>query len=157
MDDVLGSRGLDEGDSVELTQENDEPAEVRFGVWAEEDGACVLGDECIGEPGDEDPGAIGALGGMEELAKENLEFLYRYGGGGEELNGESLGFFHLGRIDGHGQADGVKHYSNPSDDGGVNYLLAAMIKDHKPLNTSRKLYYKSKRCSLFSAQFKTDG
>ena len=39
----------------------------------------------------------------------------------------------------------------------VNYLLAAMIKDHKPVNTSRKLYYESTRCSLFSAHFKADG
>ena len=42
MDDVLGCGGLDEGHSVELPQEAYEPVEVCFGVWAQEDGACML-------------------------------------------------------------------------------------------------------------------
>ena len=75
-------------------------------------------DEGVEEPGDEDPRAGGALSGMAELAKEALERLYWDGGGGEELDAESPGFFHLERVDGHGEPDGIKHYSNPSDVGG---------------------------------------
>ena len=72
MDDVLGRGRLDECHPVELTKETDEPVEVCFGVWAQEDGACLLGCEGIQESGDEDPGSRGTLGGVEQLAHEAL-------------------------------------------------------------------------------------
>ena len=73
MNDVLGYGGLDEGDSVELGQELDEPTEISFSGWAEGDGAGVLRGECVEEPGDKDFGTGGALGSIEDLAEEALE------------------------------------------------------------------------------------
>ena len=43
VDDMLGSGGLDEGDSVELAQETDKPTKICSGGWAEGDGAGMLG------------------------------------------------------------------------------------------------------------------
>ena len=73
MDDVLGCGGLDEGYSVELTKETDEPVEIFFGFWAQGDGACMLGCEGVQQSEDENPGSGGTLGGMEKLAQEALE------------------------------------------------------------------------------------
>ena len=126
MDDVLGYGGLDEGDSVELAQELDEPGEVCFGGWAEGDGARVLCGKCVEEPGDEDSGAGGALGVVDELAKKALELLDRGGCGSEHFEAEGPGFFHLERVDRHGEPDGVKNHSYPSDYGG---WALALVRD----------------------------
>ena len=83
MDDVLGSGGLDEGDSVELALETDEPTKICCGGWVEGDGASVLGGKGVEEPGDEDTGTGGKLGGVEELTEETLELLDRDGRGGD--------------------------------------------------------------------------
>ena len=67
------------------------PTKICFGGWAEGDGAGVLGGECIEEPGNEDPGAGGALGGVEELAEKTLEL---------------PGIFYLEGVDRHGDYGG---------------------------------------------------
>ena len=78
----------------------------------------MLGGEYVEEPGDEDCDAGGALGSMEELAKKALELLDRAGCGSEKFEAEGPGFFYLERVDGHGEPDGVKDQSYPSDYGG---------------------------------------
>ena len=89
MDDVLGCGGLDEGYSVELSKESDEPVEVCFGAWAQEDGACLLGCEGVQESGDENPGSASTLGGVEKLAQEALELLDWNSVHGKQFDAES--------------------------------------------------------------------
>ena len=128
IDDVLGYVRLDEGDPIELAQELDEPAEVCFGGWVERDGAGVLSGECVEKPGEKNSCAGGALGGMEELAEETLELLDQDGCGSEQVEAERSGFFHLERVYSHGEPDGVKDRSNPSDyDGGALALVWGCI------------------------------
>ena len=98
-----------------------------FGGWAEGDGAGVLGGECVEKPGDEDSGMGGALGIVEQLAKKALELLDR--DGSEQFEAEGPGFFHIEWVYSHGEPDGVKDHSYPSDYGGealalvcVNYI-----------------------------------
>ena len=52
VDDMLGSGRLDEGDSIELALENDQPTKICSGGGAEGDGADMLSGEGIEEPGD---------------------------------------------------------------------------------------------------------
>ena len=47
VNDVLGYRWLDEGDSVELSQETGEPKDVCSGFQAQGDGACMLSGEGV--------------------------------------------------------------------------------------------------------------
>ena len=99
MDHMLGSGGLDEGDSIELAQERNEPSKI-----------------CSGRCGEGD-GAGGALGGMEEFAEETLDLHDEDGHQGEELQAENLSFFHFEGVDGHGESDVVEDHPNPGDDG----------------------------------------
>ena len=64
----------------------------------------MLGGKCVQEPGDEDSGAGGALGSVEELAEEALELLD--GSGAKKFEAEGPGFFYLEGVDGHGEPDG---------------------------------------------------
>ena len=118
MDDMLGNSGLHQGDSIELAQELDAPGQVCFGRRVEGDDAGVLSGKCIQESGNEDPGACGALGGVEKFPQETLELLDWDGRGTEKFQAEVPGFFYLEGVDGHGESDGVKNHSNPSDYGG---------------------------------------
>ena len=71
----------------------------------------MLSGECVEEHGVEDPGAGGALGGVEELAEETLELLDWDGGGSEKFEAEDPGFFYLEGVDRHGEPDGVKNWA----------------------------------------------
>ena len=77
----------------------------------------MLGGECVQGPGGEDPSTGGALGGMEEFAEKTVELPDWDDLGGEELDAEVPGFFHLEGVNCHGDPDGVEDHANSGDDG----------------------------------------
>ena len=96
---------------------------VRSGVWAKGDGACVLSGQGFQQPFEKGPGSRGALCGMNQHAQEFLESPDRNRTGGQEVEAEEPGFFHFGWVDGHGETDGVEDYSDPGDEGGGAFTL----------------------------------
>ena len=98
-----------------LNWPRNEPSKICSGGCCEGDGASMLAGECVQEPGGKDPGAGGALGGMEEFA---LVLLDEDGHQGEELQAENPSFFHFEGFDSHGESDGVDDHPNPDDDDG---------------------------------------
>ena len=53
---------------------------------------------------------------MEEFAEETLELPDWDDLGGKEFDAEIPSFFHLERVDCHGELDGVEDNSNPGDE-----------------------------------------
>ena len=54
------------------------------------------------------------------LSKKLLDW---NGTGGHQVEAEKAGFFHFGRIDGHGEAYGIEEDSDPGDAGGWTLAL----------------------------------
>ena len=120
MDDMLGTGRLDEGDSIELAQESDEPTKICSGGWAMEPACSVARASRSLEM--KTLVLVVNLVVCKSLSRK-LEILDWDGQGGEELDAENPGFFHLERINCQGQPDGAEDHSNPSDDSGETLAL----------------------------------